>query len=136
MKCGPEELRRRIAVAAGGEPADLVIRNVTSFSLSSGELLAGDIAIVGDVIAGIGPGYRGERELDGAGSVVVPGFIDSLCHVESTLLTPFEFERLALAHGVTTAVCDPHELANVAGAAAVEWFLASAERFRLRLRIL
>ena len=133
MKCGPEELRRRIAVAAGGEPADLVIRNVTSFSLSSGELLAGDIAIVGDVIAGIGPGYRGERELDGAGSVVVPGFIDSHCHVESTLLTPFEFERLALAHGVTTAVCDPHELANVAGAAAVEWFLASAERLRMSL---
>ena len=133
MKCGPEELRRRIAVAAGGEPADLVIRNVTSFSLSSGELLAGDIAIVGDVIAGIGPGCRGERELDGAGSVVVPGFIDSHCHVESTLLTPFEFERLALAHGVTTAVCDPHELANVAGAAAVEWFLASAERLRMSL---
>ena len=127
------ELRRRIAAAVGEEPADLVIRNVKTFSLCTGEILPGDIAVAGGVIAGIGSGYRGREELDGANSIVVPGFIDSHCHIESTLLTPFEFEPLALSHGVTTAICDPHELANVAGTAAIEWFLAVAEGLHMTL---
>ncbi len=133
MNSPQELLARRIAVAAGEEPADLVIRNTTVYSLSSGELLPGDVAVAGDTIAGIGAEYRGRREIDGSGLTAVPGFIDSHCHIESTLLTPFEFEQLALPRGVTCAICDPHELANVAGAAAVEWFLAAAGRLRMEL---
>ena len=59
--------------------------------------------------------YRGAREIDVRGKVIVPGFIDTHCHVESSLLTPLEFDRCVLAHGVTTSICDPHEIANVLG---------------------
>jgi adenine deaminase len=65
----------------------------------------------------------------------VPGFIDTHVHVESSLVTPHEFERCVLPHGVTTAICDPHELANVLGAAAFDYFFDCAERMAMDLRV-
>jgi adenine deaminase len=53
------------------------------------------------------------------------GFIDTHLHVESSLVTPLEFDRCVLPHGVTTAICDPHEMANVLGVAAFDYFLAA-----------
>ena len=65
----------------------------------------------------------------------MPGFIDTHLHVESSLVTPFEFDRCVLPHGVTTAICDPHEMANVIGTAAFDYFLAAAERTIMDLRV-
>jgi adenine deaminase len=128
-------LTRRIAQGRGAAPADLVIKNVRLFDLVSGALVATDIAICGDTIVGTYGEYGGARELDGRGRIAVPGFIDTHLHVESSLVTPLEFERCVLPRGVTTAICDPHEMANVLGTAAFDYFLASSERMVMDLRV-
>lgn len=126
-------LARRIRQAKGEEPADFVIRNATVFDLATGALLPGDIAITGDTVVGIGERYDGADILDADGLVAVPGYIDSHVHVESSLVTPFEFERMVLPRGVTAAFCDPHELANVAGTRALDYFFDSAAKMAMDL---
>lgn len=126
-------LKKIIAQAHGVGRADRVIKNVAVFNLISGETVKGDIAICGDRIIGVGESYEGECEIDGTGLTAVPGFIDAHVHVESTMVTPFEFERCVMPHGVTTAVCDPHELANTTGVAAIDFFLESARRMWMDL---
>src|SRR5215210_3211205 len=126
---------QRIAQGRGATPADLVVKNVRLFDLVTGALVATDIAICGDTVVGTYGEYRGAREIDGAGRIAVPGFIDTHLHVESSLVTPFEFEHCVLPRGVTTAICDPHEMANVVGTAAFDYFLASSERMIMDLRV-
>ncbi len=128
-------LRRRIDQARGLAEADLVIRGTRYLNVATGALQAGDVAVCGDVIVGVGEDYRGRVEIDGRGKCVVPGFIDSHVHVESSLVTPFEFERCVLPRGITTAVCDPHEITNVLGLPGLRYFLDSAERLVMDLRV-
>lgn len=128
-------IQRRVAQGQGREPADLVIRNVRLFDLVTGELVPTDIAICGDRIVGTYGDYEGRVTIEGEGRIAVPGFIDTHLHVESSLVTPFEFDRCVLPHGVTTAICDPHEMANVLGRAAFDYFLAAAERTVMDLRV-
>jgi adenine deaminase len=128
-------LAARIAAGTGEAPADLVITNARLYCLVTGGLIETDIAIVGDTIVGTHGRYQGRETIDAAGRIAVPGFIDTHCHVESSLITPFEFERCVLPHGVTTAICDPHEIANVLGAAGIRWFLDCAERMVMDLRV-
>ena len=129
------DIRDCVHVALRQRPADLVVKGARVFDLATGELALADIAIHGARIAAVGEGYAGERVLDARGLTAVPGFVDAHCHIESSLLTPYEWERLVLPHGVTAAVCDPHELANVAGAAAIDYFRACAAGMRLRLQV-
>lgn len=129
------DLSRRIAQGSGAEPADLVLRGARMLDLVTGELLPGDIAICGETIVGTLAEYAGARVEDCSGLIAVPGFIDTHCHVESSLVTPFEFERCVAPRGTTTAICDPHEMANVLGARAFEWFLESAQRMVMDLRV-
>ena len=109
-----DDLERRIAVARGDLPADVILRGGRVFDLITGTMMAGDVAISGDRIAGIGD-YHADRVIDVSGLILVPGFIDTHLHVESSLVTPFEFDRCVTPRGVTTAICDPHEIANVLG---------------------
>jgi adenine deaminase len=117
-----EVLARRLAVARGDEPADLVVRGGRVLSVFTKEWLEGDLAIVDGVVAGLGA-YEGRATLDVTGGFVVPGFIDAHMHLESTKLLPDEFARLVLPLGTTTVVADPHELANVLGTDGVHWLL-------------
>jgi adenine deaminase len=126
---------RRIAQGRGAAKADLVIKDVRLFDLVTGDLVSTDIAICGDVIVGTYGAYDGERVIEGKGRIAVPGFIDTHLHVESSLVTPHEFDRCVLPHGVTTAICDPHEMANVLGTRAFDYFLACAERTIMDLRV-
>jgi adenine deaminase len=128
-------IARRIAQGQGAEPADLVIADVRLLDLVDGALVPTDIAICGDTIVGTHARYAGARVVEGRGRIAVPGFIDTHCHVESSLVSPFEFERGVLPRGTTTAICDPHEMANVLGAEAIAWFLAAAERMAMDLRV-
>lgn len=128
-------LERAIAAGRGEVPADLVIRDATLFSVMDGSETLTDIAIVGDRIVGTHGSYRGEREIDAGRRHAVPGFVDTHLHVESSLVTPLEFDRCVLPHGVTTAICDPHEIANVLGAEGIRYFLAAAERTVMDLRV-
>ncbi|MFL5227826.1 MAG: amidohydrolase family protein, partial [Microvirga sp.] len=128
-------LSARIAQGRATELADLVIKRVRLFDLVTGALVPTDIAICGDTIVGTYGEYGGAREIDAGGRIAVPGFIDTHLHVESSLVTPFEFERCVLPRGVTTAICDPHEMANVLGTAAFDYFLAASERMVMDLRV-
>ncbi|KFC61609.1 Adenine deaminase [Bosea sp. LC85] len=128
-------LSRRIAQGRGDEPADLVIRGARLFDLVTGALVETDIALCGETIVGTYGRYEGIESFDAGGLIAVPGFIDTHLHVESSLVTPFEFERCVLPHGVTTAICDPHEIANVLGVEGISYFLRCAEAMRMDLRV-
>lgn len=128
-------LKSRIQQAKSDEPADVVIKNASTLDVITGELFEGDIAITNDTIVGVAEDYQGKVEIDASGHVAVPGFIDTHLHVESSLVTPLEFDRCVLPHGVTTAICDPHEIANVLGADGIRYFLDCAERTIMDLRV-
>jgi adenine deaminase len=128
-------LARAIAQGRGAAPADLVLKGGRLFDLVSGVLTQTDVAICGDRVVGTLGDYSGLREIDARGKIIAPGFIDTHCHVESSLVTPHEFDRLVLPHGVTTAICDPHEIANVLGLPGIEYFLASARQTVMDLRV-
>ena len=128
-------LERRIDQGRGVAEADLVLTNLRLFDLVTGALTPTDIAICGDTVVGTYEAYRGRRVIDCGGRIAVPGFIDTHLHVESSLVTPHEFDRCVLPHGVTTALCDPHEIANVLGAEGIRFFLESAAALVMDLRI-
>ena len=128
-------LSRAIGQGRGSEPADLVLKGGRIFDLVRGELIKSDVAICGDRIVGTLGEYHGVREIDISGKVVVPGFIDTHLHVESSLITPSEFDRCVLAHGVTTAICDPHEISNVLGVEGLQYFLDCSLRTAMDLRV-
>src|SRR6266542_1084272 len=119
-------LARRLAVARGDEPADVVVRGGRVLSVFTREWLDVDIAIADGWIAGLGE-YEGREVVDASGRYVVPGFIDAHMHLESTKLLPDEFARLVLPLGTTAVVLDPHELANVLGTDGVHWLLDACE---------
>lgn len=116
------DLERRIAQGRGDEVTDKVLRGGRIFDLVTGALLEGDVAICGDTIVGVFDSYEGREVIDVSGLILVPGFIDTHLHIESSLVTPFEFDRCVGPRGVTTAICDPHEIANVVGEAGVRYF--------------
>lgn len=130
-----EELRRHIEQGSGRQISDIVLKGGLFFDLVTGELIASDIAISGNRIVGTFGTYRGRKEIDITGKTVVPGFIDTHLHVESSLVTPLEFDRCVLRHGVTTAICDPHEIANVLGATGIQYFLDCANETIMDLRV-
>ena len=130
-----EILERQIDQALGRRPADLVIRKARILNVVTGEIQPGDIAVCGSNIVGILDTYRGAEEIDAQGRIAVPGFIDSHVHCESTLVTPNEFDRCVLPHGVTTAICDPHEICNVLGFTGLQYFLDSARNTAIDLRV-
>jgi len=129
------ELRRRIDQALGRAAADLVIKGARILNVATGTVDAGDIAICGDWIVGTHDDYRGVREIHARGQIAAPGFIDTHVHVESSLVVPAEFERSVLPRGTTTAICDPHEIANVLGLDGIRYFLAAAETLRMTLKV-
>jgi adenine deaminase len=124
-----------IATARGEVPADLVLAGGQVLDLVTGALIDGDVAIAGDRIAGIGATYEGRRRIDVAGALLVPGFIDAHLHIESSLVTPFEFDRCVTPRGVTTAICDPHEIANVIGVDGIRYFQQAARHTLMDIRV-
>ncbi len=119
------DLARRLAVARGDQPADLVIRSGRVFCSFTREWLDTDLAIVDGVVAGLGA-YEGRETLDAEGRYLVPGFVDPHLHIESSKLLPDEFARLVLPLGTTAIVADPHEIANVLGTDGVHWLCDEA----------
>ncbi|MEM5474888.1 adenine deaminase [Pacificibacter sp. AS14] len=128
-------LETRIAQAKGDEIADIVLKGGRIFDLMTGELIAGDVAICGDRIAGVFEQYEGKQEIDVTGQILVPGFIDTHLHIESSLVTPFEFDRCVTPRGVTTAICDPHEIANVIGLDGIRYFQEASEHTLMDIRV-
>lgn len=121
-----EAKQRIIAVAAGREKADLVLKNAKYLNVFSNEFLCGDIAVANGLIAGIGK-YDGKTEIDVSGKLVLPGFIDAHIHLESSMVTPAEFAKAVVAHGTTTVITDPHEITNVMGIDGVEYMIQASQ---------
>jgi adenine deaminase len=119
--------KQRMDEARGLVKIDLVLRNAKLVNVFSGEIHKTDIGIHQGNFVGIGKFEYAEKELDLCGNYVVPGLIDGHVHIESSLLCPEEFCSLLLSHGVTTAVVDPHEIANVFGSKGIRYILDSVE---------
>ena len=129
------DLEARIAQGRGDTPADLVLRGGRVLDVVTGALVAGDVAIAGDTIVGIGAVYEGREVIDVTGLTLVPGLIDTHLHIESSLVTPFEFDRCVTPRGITTAICDPHEIANVIGLDGIRWFQEASRHTLMDLRV-
>ena len=108
-------LEEIIKAAKGDEQADLVIKNAQIVNVLSEEIYQADVAIKDGIIAGIGTGYVGKKEIDATGKYISPSFIDGHVHIESSMLLPSEFSKMVVPSGTTTVVADPHEISNIIG---------------------
>ena len=129
------DLETRIAAGRGDHPADIVLRGGKILDLVTGKLLEGDVAILGDTIIGTCDSYDGHKVIDVTGLTLVPGFIDTHLHIESSCITPFEFDRCVAPRGVTTAICDPHEIANVVGVEGIRYFQQASAHTVMDIRV-
>ena len=135
--CRSPKIESLLAVARGDEPADLVLANGHVVNVFTGQIQHANVAIKEGRIAGVGPEYtKGLECYDLADQFVLPGFIDGHIHIESSLLSLHEFARLALIHGTTTVVADPHEIANVLGMAGVRYMLKASEGLQLDVLVM
>ncbi|WP_027410408.1 adenine deaminase [Anoxybacteroides tepidamans] len=130
-----QQLWKRLAVAAKKERADVVVKNGKIVNVFTHEIEEGDIAIVDGVIVGIGQ-YEGHAAIDAEGKYVCPGLIDGHVHIESSMVTPSEFARVVVPHGVTTVITDPHEIANVAGTKGIQFMIDDSEHVPLDVYIM
>jgi adenine deaminase len=129
------ELSRFLPIARGDEPADLVLRHGRVINVYTGEIIEVDVAISGDTIVGVGSDYEAKESLDLAGRYVCPGLIDAHVHIESAMVTPPQFARAVVPRGTTTAVTDPHEIANVAGADGIRYMIEISEGLPLTVAV-
>lgn len=129
------DLETRIAQGRGDAPADLVLRGGMVWDLVTDTMIKGDVAICGDTIVGIGADYDAAAVIDVTGQTLVPGFIDTHLHIESSLVTPYEFDRCVTPLGVTTAICDPHEIANVIGLDGIRYFQEASQHTLMDIRV-
>ncbi|MFR3046507.1 MAG: amidohydrolase family protein, partial [Enterococcus faecium] len=120
-------LRKYIEVASKKKPADLVIKHAKIVNVFTKEIMEKDVAICEGMIVGIGE-YEGKSVHNANGQYLVPGFIDGHVHIESSLLSPSEFSKVSLLHGVTTVVTDPHEIGNIAGSTGLEFMIEDARQ--------
>ncbi len=128
------ELKNLIDAAAGRRPADLVITNCRIVNVLNGEITAGNVAVAGGKIVGMGAAdYDGSKVFDAGGKFLAPGFIDAHIHIESSYITPEQLGRIIVPCGTTSIVADPHEIANVCGIDGLRYMLNAAQRTKLRI---
>lgn len=125
-----DQFMEQISVAAGRKKAELVLKHAKIVSVFTETVEEGDIAIEDGIIVGIG-NYEGETETDLKGAYVCPGFLDGHIHLESSMVSPSEFERMVLPHGTCAVITDPHEIANVAGTAGIRYMLEATKNLLL-----
>lgn len=110
----------------------LVIKNANVVNVFTDEIVRADVAVYEDVIIGVGS-YSGENEIDAGGAYLAPGFIDAHVHIESSMVIPSSFMKIIMPHGTTTVIADPHEIANVAGAAGIRAMYKLTDELPLRV---
>ncbi|HNW92602.1 MAG TPA: adenine deaminase [bacterium] len=130
------ELDKRIAYARGEQPVDLLLKGGQVVNVFAGEVHPADVAIAEGWIVGLGDGYQAKEVVDVSGRFIAPGFIDGHVHLESSMVTVPEFTRAVLPHGTTTAVIDPHEIANVLGIDGINFVLESSKHNLLNVFVM
>jgi adenine deaminase len=136
MKSDPNSILKRIQAARGKIECDLILKNATFLDVFNCSWRTGDISIFDGTIVGLESGLKAKRTVDIKGRTLVPGFIDAHVHIESSLLVPTHFQNAVLSRGTTTAICDPHELANVKGVPGIQYFLGSAAQMEMDLWVM
>jgi len=130
-----KNLKNKLAAARGDSHCGLVIKNTKIVNVFSNEIIESSVGITDGTIVGIGE-YEGEKTIDADGAYLIPGFVEGHIHVESTLLTIPEFAKAVIPHGTTTAVIDPHEIANVYGLDGIKYMLESAKNCPLDIFVM
>ncbi|MGM9951242.1 MAG: adenine deaminase [Lysinibacillus sp.] len=122
-----------IAISQHREPADFILRNALVADVFSLTWRKADVVVADGQIVAVDPygRYTAKQEEDAAGRYVIPGLLDAHIHIESSMLTPEQFSRILLPHGVTAVVTDPHEIANVAGTEGLQYMLDAAKEAEL-----
>lgn len=129
-------LKNIIDASLGKVDSDTLITDVQVLDVFSCEWRKTDVALFNGVIVGVDPGLKAKHKIDGRGKFLVPGFIDAHVHVESSMMMPRHFESAILPLGTTSAICDPHEIANVKGVAGIEYFLETAQTLSMDLWVM
>ena len=128
---------RLIDVAMGRTPADVVVLGGRVLIGATGEVRDADIAIAGTWIAAVGDVAHtigtGTERVEADGRVVVPGLVDAHFHIEGSLVSVHELARALLPRGVTTLMCDPHEIGNVLGPAGMVALIEEAADLPLKV---
>ena len=127
---------RLLAVARGDAAADVLLTGGRVVDVFTGTVIEANVAVADGLIASVGPVREAVEAVDLAGRFLVPGLIDSHVHLESSMVTPFEFARAVVPRGTTAVVTDPHEVANVAGLVGVQWLLAASEGLPLAVLVM
>lgn len=112
-----------MAVARGDHPADVVFRNGRVVNVFTREIENKPVSVFGGRVAGVGGDLDAAEVVDLTGAYLAPGLIDAHMHVESTMMLPREFVRVAAPHGTTGVVFDPHEIANVLGIEGIRFLM-------------
>jgi len=105
------------------QKVDLVLRNAKYLDADKREFVEGDIAVKDGKIIGINGNFSGKEEKDLTDKYITPGFIDGHIHLESSVISPEDFAKIASIHGTTAVVTDPHEIANVCGIDGIKYML-------------
>ncbi|MGL5764630.1 MAG: adenine deaminase [Sarcina sp.] len=130
-----ENFEDNLRVSTRLEVAEFVIKNINIIDVFSGETFISDVAINNGYIVGIGD-YKGSKILDGTGKYICPTLIDAHTHIESSLLTPHEYAKVSIMHGITTVVADPHEIANVLGVKGIEYMIRNSKNLPMDFKFM
>ena len=127
-----EERRELIKVAMGYSNATLKLENANLVNVFSGEIYLANIYIYKKYIADIvevekDSFKKADKIIDIQGKYLVPGFIDSHLHIESSHLTPYHFAEAIIPKGTTTIIADPHEICNALGEEGLNYMLKASE---------
>ncbi|WP_419960156.1 adenine deaminase [Psychrobacillus sp. BM2] len=138
MTIEKEQLEKRILVSQQNQSADFILRNATVADVFSLRWIKADIVVSDGMIVAIDAtgNYEAVHEEDGEGKYVIPGLIDGHIHIESSMVTPAEFSRVLLPHGITTVITDPHEIANVAGSEGIQFMLDDAANCEMDIHVM
>jgi len=125
-----------LAVARGDAAADLLLTGGRVVDVFTGTVIEADVAVADGLIASVGPARDAVETVDLARRYLAPGLIDAHVHLESSMVTPYEFARAVVPRGTTAVVTDPHEVANVAGLVGVQWLLAASDGLPLAVLVM
>jgi adenine deaminase len=128
--------RRVLEVARGDAEADLLLEGGMVVDVFNASVVRADVAVANGVIASIGPVRDAKRVINVRGQTIAPGLMDAHVHLESSMVTPYEYARAVVPRGTTAVVADPHEVANVAGTAGVRWILDASEGLPLEVMVM
>ncbi len=130
-----KDVKKYINTALGRESADLILKGGKVIDVFCGTIIEADVAIADGVICGVGE-YNGKNTVNLSGKYIMPGFVDAHMHIESSMVTPAEYAKTVMPHGVTTVIADPHEITNVCGEHGLEFMKKSAQNVPLDINFM